>query len=200
MLYTVVQDIIKTIWWLLYSKVITVGFLKAGKGCIIRPRPDLIVGKKYIRVGEKTIIGKHVQLTAWDRHNGYTFKPNISIGSNCQLGGYNHITSINRIEMGNGVLTGKFVTITDNSHGRPGDIRDINTSPVLRTVFSKGPVVIEDNVWIGDKATILPNVKIGRGSIIGANAVVTKDIPPYCIVGGNPARIIKVLNIEKSKL
>jgi acetyltransferase-like isoleucine patch superfamily enzyme len=51
--------------------------------------------------------------------------------------------------------------------------------------------VIEDNVWIGDKATILANVRIGRCSIVGANAVVTKDVPPYCIVGGNPARIIR---------
>ncbi|MDR2406844.1 MAG: sugar O-acetyltransferase, partial [Bacteroidales bacterium] len=59
-----------------------------------------------------------------------------------------------------------------------------------------GSVVIEDNVWIGDKVTILPGVHIGYGSIIGANAVVTKDVPANCVVGGNPAKIIKVIKNE----
>ena len=60
-----------------------------------------------------------------------------------------------------------------------------------RKLFSKGPVVIGDNVWIGDKATILAGVTIGEGAVIGANAVITKDVPAYCIAVGNPARIIK---------
>ena len=53
--------------------------------------------------------------------------------------------------------------------------------------------MIEDNVWIGDKVTILANVKIGHNSIIGANSVVTKDIPPYTVVGGIPAKVIQKL-------
>lgn len=63
--------------------------------------------------------------------------------------------------------------------------------PTQRPVYSKGPVIIGNNVWIGDKATILPNVSIGNGAIIAANSVVTKDVPEYCIVAGNPAKIIK---------
>ena len=62
--------------------------------------------------------------------------------------------------------------------------------PTQRPVYSKGPVIIGNNVWIGDKATILPNVSIGNGAIIAANSVVTKDVPEYCIVAGNPAKII----------
>lgn len=179
------------VWQIIYSFFLSCGFKKRGTKSIIRPYADLIIGKKYIEIGNGCKIGKHVQLTAWDEHNGIHFKPSIKIGNNCQFGGYNHITAINSIEIGEGVLTGKFVTITDNSHGKPGDESDCELSPILRTVYSKGPVVIGDNVWIGDKATILPNVRIGDGCIIGANSVVTKDIPPYCIVGGNPARIIK---------
>lgn len=63
--------------------------------------------------------------------------------------------------------------------------------PTQRPIYSKGPVVIGDNVWIGDKATILPNVSIGKGAIIAANSVVTKDVPEYSVFAGNPAKIIK---------
>lgn len=176
---------------LVYTRLVGRGFKKIGKRSIVRPRCDIIIGKKYIEVGERTTIGKHVQLTAWGEHKGVIFTPSIKIGNNTQFGSYNHITAVNCIEIGNGVLTGKFVTITDNSHGIPGDVRDCDLSPTMRKAYSKGGVVIEDNVWIGDKATILANVRIGRCSIVGANAVVTKDVPPYCIVGGNPAKIIR---------
>ena len=53
------------------------------------------------------------------------------------------------------------------------------------------PVVIEDDVWIGARVTILPGVKVGTGAVLGAGAVVTKDVPPYAIVGGNPAKVLK---------
>jgi acetyltransferase-like isoleucine patch superfamily enzyme len=65
--------------------------------------------------------------------------------------------------------------------------------PTERKVISKGAVIIGENVWIGDKVTILPGVEIGNGVVIGANSVVTKDIPSYCVVGGNPAKVIKQL-------
>lgn len=177
----------------IYTSFASINFKVFGMRSIIKPFPDLIIGRGYIEVGNNVVIGKRMQMTAWDKHNGTHFNPSIVIGNNCQFGSYNHITAINRIDIGNGVLTGKFVTITDNSHGKPGDESDCELSPIVRTVYSKGPVVIGDNVWIGDKATILPNVRIGEGCIIGANSVVTKDIPPYCIVGGNPARIIKTI-------
>ena len=74
--------------------------------------------------------------------------------------------------------------ITDNSHGK--STRNIlNIAPILREIVSSGPVIIEDNVWIGEKATILPNVKIGRGSIIAANSVVT-TYTSHTVAGGIP--------------
>ena len=63
-----------------------------------------------------------------------------------------------------------------------------------RKVVSKGAVVIDDNVWIGDKVSIMPGVHIGEGSIIAANAVVTKNIPPYSIAAGVPAKVIRIVN------
>ena len=85
---------------------------------------------------------------------------------------------------------GKKVLITDNAHGTMTP-NELETAPNLRNLYSKGPVIIEDNIWIGEKASIMPGVHVGKGSIIAANAVVTHDVPPYCIVGGVPAKIIK---------
>jgi len=177
----------------LYSFIVSKGFNTFGKNSYIRPCADMIVGKSYISIGYNVVMGKHIQLTAWASNECEKKAPQIVIGSDSQIGSYNHITAINKIEIGNGVLTGKFVTITDNSHGNPGNLSDCDITPIKRKVFSKGPVVIEDNVWIGDKATILPNVRLGRCSIVGANSVVTKDVPPYTVVAGNPAKIIKII-------
>ncbi|MST85779.1 hypothetical protein FYJ73_14080 [Prevotellaceae bacterium LKV-178-WT-2A] len=63
--------------------------------------------------------------------------------------------------------------------------------PSKRDLYIKGPVVIEDNVWIGDKASIHSGVTIGKGTIVACNAVVTKDVPPYSVVAGVPAKVIK---------
>ena len=71
----------------------------------------------------------------------------------------------------------------------------MNISPYCRPLISKGPVIIEDNVWIGEKVSIMPGVHIGFGAIIAANAVVTTDIPSYCVVGGIPAKIIKNMKL-----
>lgn len=155
-------------------------------------RLALLKGTEYLTIGDGSHIQKNVYLTAWDSYKNQKFTPSIIIGKFCSIGAYNHITCINRIEIGDGLLTGKWVTITDNSHGN-SDYGDLNLHPADRYLYSKGPVIIGNNVWIGDKATILPNVKIGDGVIIAANSVVTKDVPAYTVVAGNPAIIIKKL-------
>jgi acetyltransferase-like isoleucine patch superfamily enzyme len=87
---------------------------------------------------------------------------------------------------------GRKVFITDNSHGS-FTREQLDIRPNYRPLISKGPVIIEENVWIGEMVCIMPGVTIGRGSIIGANAVVTKSIPPYSIAAGVPAKVIKQL-------
>lgn len=176
----------------LYGAIIRHSFKKCGKGVLFDGFTRL-VGNQFISIGEKTKIGKYAVLTAYEKVGTATFCPVIVIGSNCNIGQYSHITCINKIEIGNNVLTGRNVTITDNSHGNVSK-EDLFLPPLKRKTVSKGPVIIGDRVWIGDKVTILPNVIIGEGCIIGANAVVTKNVPPYCVVGGNPARVIKNLN------
>jgi acetyltransferase-like isoleucine patch superfamily enzyme len=65
--------------------------------------------------------------------------------------------------------------------------------PIERPIVSNGPVIIENNVWIGEMACIMPNVRIGEGAIVAANSVVTKNVPPFSIVAGIPAKIVNQL-------
>lgn len=150
----------------------------------------LLKGAQYISIGENSDIQQYTYLTAWDQCGDISFTPEISIGSDCHIGAFNHITCVNKIVIGDGFVSGKWVTITDNSHGDT-DYKTLQMPVSKRSIVSKGPVIIGKNVWIGDKVTILPGVTIGDGAVIGANSVVTKNVPAYCVVGGNPARILK---------
>jgi acetyltransferase-like isoleucine patch superfamily enzyme len=131
-------------------------------------------------------------LTVWDKHEYENHKARIIIGNNVSIGTDSHITAINRIQICDNVLTGKKITITDNAHG-DSKLATLVLPTFERQLYSSGPVIIEENVWLGDKVTILPNVRIGKNSIIGSNAVVTKDIPSNCIAGGIPARVLKLI-------
>ena len=153
-------------------------------------KPFTLLGGEYISIGEGTSFGKNTTLTAWDSYQGEKMEPSIKIGKNCFLGEFNHITSVNSIIIGDDLLTGRWVTITDNSHGMT-DYDSLHIAPIKRKIYSKGAVIIGNNVWIGDKATILSGVTIGDGVVIAANSVVTKDVPAYSVVGGIPAKILK---------
>lgn len=157
-------------------------------------RPVILVGKECIKLGKKISIGKRCVITAWkDESNN----PEIIINDYSVIGDDCHITSYNKIVIGKSCLLGKKITITDNSHGETS-WQDLQIHPMLRKTVSKGAVYIGDRVWIGDKATILPNVKIGNGAIIGANSVVTKDVPENSIVAGDPAKVVKsVIKLNK---
>jgi acetyltransferase-like isoleucine patch superfamily enzyme len=183
---------IKLIWDSVRSRMYRKSFLYCHPTVRIE-RLGKLIGAKYISIGNGSDIQQMTYMTAWDSYNNIQkFTPEITIGEDCHIGAFNHITCVNRIVIGDGFVSGKWVTITDNSHG---DISHETLSiPVgKRYIVSKGPVLIGKNVWVGDKATILPGVTIGDGVVVGADSVVTKDVPAYCVVGGNPARIIKEL-------
>lgn len=174
-------------WRVIKSQWIAGKMAGAGDGVFFKYVAQLH-DPQYIRIGNNTSFGKDLYLTAWGGVSDR--EPNLSIGNNCSFGAYNHITCANRVTIGDSLLTGKWVTITDNSHGET-DKDTLGMRPQKRPITSKGPVVIGNNVWIGDKATILPGVTIGDGAVIAANAVVTKDVLAYSVVGGNPAKVIK---------
>ena len=146
-------------------------------------------GGRNIVVGSDIIIRKNSTIAAQTKYFGQKLCPVIIIEDGVDLGEDTFITASNRIVIGRNSLFGRMVTVTDNSHGTTS-IEDLSKAPHLRMVISKGEVVVGENVWIGDKATILPGVHIGNGAVVGANAVVTKDVPPFCVVGGIPAKIL----------
>lgn len=160
----------------LYTEWVTRNFKHFGKSVIIPPF-RVLKGAQYISVGDNCEIRDRVRLTAWDSYRGQRFTPEIIIGNNSSIGSDSHITAINSIKIGNNVRMGDKVLITDNAHGASGRAL-LDTAPNHRPLFSKGPVIIEDNVWIGEKASILLGVHIGRGCIVGANAVVSRNTPP----------------------
>lgn len=173
----------------IYSTWLSFEFLEFGEKSFIGGDCTLR-GAKYIKIGKRTSIGRHGVLTCWDAHRGNSYRPSISIGDNVSIGEYSHITATNAIIIGNNVLTGRSLTITDNSHG-DNTWHHLNIAPIDRDLYSKGSVVIEDDVWISDKASIMPGVTIGKGCVGAANSVVAKSTPPYKIVGGIPAKVIK---------
>lgn len=174
-----------------YSKWIRYEFHSCGRKCGFGGFSSLC-GTRYIDLGSHVYIGKRTVWEVYGEFLGQKFTPSLSIGDGVSFGDDGHITCINKIQIGNGVLFGRKVLITDNAHGG-SERKLLETPPKMRPLTSKGPVVIEDNVWIGEMVCIMPGVTIGRGAIIGANTVVTHDVPPYTIVAGNPARVIKQL-------
>ena len=107
-----------------------------------------------------------------------TIGDNSGIGLNCRVAG--------PLSIGNDVMMAPNVTIVTQNH----KISDLNVPMRLQTAPKK-KVVIKDDVWIGTNVIILPGITIGKGSVIGGGAVVTKDVKDYAIVGGNPAKVIR---------
>lgn len=113
----------------------------------------------------------------------------ITFGDRCAVNEFVHILAGGGVTIGNGVWIASHASIITVSH--PKDVEFIGHHP--NTAI---PVSIEDNVWIGSHAVIMPGVKLGRSSIVGAGAVVTKDVPPYAIVAGVPAKILQYKTLD----
>ncbi len=166
-----------------YSAILSSRFGKIGAGTYIQYKARRLEGLKSVCVGTRSEFGRGLRLTSWEHGK-------ITIGNRCHFGDYNHITSVNSIMIGDDLLTGDNVLISDNSHGT-SSADSLTIAPIERPVVSKGPVTIGDKVWIGQNCCILGGVNIGDCAVVAANSVVTHDVPPYCVVAGAPAKVVK---------
>jgi acetyltransferase-like isoleucine patch superfamily enzyme len=150
------------------------------------------VGKLIL--GDNVSLSGHVNLEVGSNKN--IKDAVLIIGNNVHLNGGCSIMASLRVEIGDNVLLAGGCYIADDD-GHPFD-------PIMRrsmpsTIDQIKPIFIEDDVWIGMNAIVTKGVRIGRGAIIGAASVVTKDVPPFTVVGGNPARILKTLDFRDER-
>lgn len=154
-------------------------------------------GAKHMKIGKNFRAGKGTWLEAIEtrpyKDGVQQFAPKLIIGDDVSLSDYVHIGCAYHIEIGNHVLMGSKIYITDHNHGVywGNDADSPATPPMQRRLSDEKSVIIGDNTWIGEFVTVLPGVNIGRGSIIGSHTVVTHDIPDGCVAVGNPAKVIK---------
>lgn len=158
--------------------------------------PCKIKGSKYIEFSDHFSSGSGLWLEAIDDYFGQSLNPQIKLGKGINISENVHIAAINFISIGQNVLIGSNVLITDHQHGDTS-LSQMVIIPKFRQLISRGGVKIGDSVWLGNGVIILDNVTIGNNCIIGANSVVLRDIPANSIAVGNPAKIIKTLQITK---
>jgi acetyltransferase-like isoleucine patch superfamily enzyme len=146
-----------------------------------------------ITIGKGTYVKGHLMLF---KHGG-----EILIGDDCFVGDNTKIWSAKKIKIGNRVLISHNVNIHDNiSHPLSSVERHKDFLHIISTGFQENinlneeEIIIEDDVWIGFNTTVMKGVTIGKGAIIGACTLITKDVPPYAVVIGNPPRIIKYVD------
>ena len=158
-----------------------------GGGSIICFPPATIMNECYIRIGRGTVIGADVSLSAgMVPGQRCVTDPVVRIGDRCLIGRGSGIVGHLGIDIGDDVWTGQFVYITDQNHGY-----DDPRVPISKQAQPERPVTIGDGSWLGHGTVVLPGARIGRHVVIGANSVVTGEIPDYSIAVGAPARVVK---------
>lgn len=151
--------------------------------CIVNP---IIITPQYLECGKNVYIGPHARLEGISQYNDMHFTPLIKLEEGVSIQQNLHLTCAHSIIIGKYTAIAANVTITDIHHS----YIDIDT-PIEKQDIKVGFVRIGEDSKIYNNVVILPNVTIGKHVTIGANSVVTKDIPDYCVAVGNPAKIVK---------
>lgn len=172
-------------WFFIRMKYGKLGFLSR----VIKPLK--VDGAKNIFIGKNVII----QYKTWLAAVPLTSKDaKLVFEDGCVIGNFNHIYSTHSIILHKDVLTADKVYISDNIHG----YEDINIPIRKQPIVQKKEVEIGEGSWLGENVCVI-GAKIGKHCVIGANSVVTKDIPDNCLAVGSPARVIKKYNFEKKE-
>lgn len=184
-------DYIRIIKSLFYTTANRPFFGSIGKMVFIFS-PLKIDGKKNIYIDDNV----HIYYKTWLFALPITGRGEckLKIGKGCTIGNFNHIIATNSIVIGNNVLTADKVYISDNIH----DYVDVGVPIKKQRILQKNVVQIGDGSWLGENVCVI-GASIGKHCVIGANSVVTKDIPDYSVAVGSPARVIKRYNFENEK-
>jgi acetyltransferase-like isoleucine patch superfamily enzyme len=176
------------------------GMFLIGKGVTIRQASYIHVGKNFIAqdhceinglsqkglvFGDKVTIGSYAIIRPTNLYGGEA-GVGLKVGNNSSIGPYSYIGCSGYIEIGDNVMMSPRVSIYSENHNFSETDR-----PMIEQGVTRSFVIIEDDCWVAANVVILAGVTVGKGSVIAAGSIVTKDVPPYSIVGGNPARIIK---------
>jgi acetyltransferase-like isoleucine patch superfamily enzyme len=148
----------------------------------------------YIRFGKEVKLDRHVWLTI--PFIPKSADPVIMIDDGCQIGRRCMISAQNRIHIERNTVFGPQALVMDHNH----DFEDVSVPIAIQGTTDGGTIRIEEGCWIGFGAAIVCSkgeLVIGRNSVVGANAVVTRSVPPYSVVTGNPARVVKSFEPEK---
>lgn len=163
--------------------------LRLGPGC-------RVIGGRHISFGRSVYAERNLWLEAVTSYRSQRFHPEITIGDHVSFSDGVHISSIASIAIGSHSLFGSRIYVADHNHGiYRGELQSIpEEAPAHRSLGGGGPVVIGENVWIGDNSVIIGPATIGRGAIVGANSVVRGVVPSNTMVAGTPAKPIKIFN------
>lgn len=153
--------------------------------------PFRLDGANSITVQDRTFFQRGV----WLYCSGIDgVKAKLSIGKDCVFGYNNHITCVRKVTIGNFVLTANNVYISDNVH----EYEDVTKPIIQQPVRFKRSVEIGDGAWIGENVSII-GASVGKNSVIGANSVVTRDVPDYSVAVGAPAVVIRQFDSQLQK-
>jgi acetyltransferase-like isoleucine patch superfamily enzyme len=162
-------------------------FRRFGRGSIMAFPPGSVFGESGIEIGQDTLIGQQVSLSAGTLPGQDLCELTLlSIGDRCVIGRGSHIVAHQSVEIGDDVWTGPYVYVTDQNHG----YEDPDT-PIGRQFPVNRPVSIGSGSWLGAGAIVLPGASIGRNVVIAAGSVVRGTVPDHCVVAGVPARVVR---------
>ena len=163
--------------------------LQLGPGC-------RVIGARHISFGRGVYAERNLWLEAVTCYRSQRFDPNIVIGDHVCFSDSVHISSILSIAVGSHTLFGSRIYVSDHNHGiyKGEGQSSPEEPPAHRLLGGGGPVIIGENVWIGDNTVIIGPAEIGRGAVIAANSVVRGAVPCNTMVAGAPAKPIKVFN------
>ena len=158
-----------------------------GRGSCLAFPPGAQFGERWIRIGEDTLVGPYVSLSAgMVPGQQMVTDPVVRIGDRCMIGRGSHIVGHFNIDIGDDVHTGPYVYITDQNHGYE------DQDEVVHTQWPHDvPVVIGDGSWLGTGVVVLPGAVLGRNVVVGAGSVVRGTFPDHCVIAGVPARIVR---------